>query len=123
MTDDPEAERYIDEFGRVIPRYYPTEPEKRHRYSTFASAATAAIAELTVVHDPFVESLTAQWAQLFPGLPAKPGRFENGRLYLYVRTAALNFAVRPKLAAIRRTIAALPGAPKKLDVRLEIHSS
>jgi hypothetical protein len=57
-----------------------------------------------------------------PGLPARPGRFEGGKIYLYVPTAPANFAVRAKLPAIRRRLAALPGAPAKLDVRLEIRA-
>ena len=123
MMEDAEAERYVDEFGRPIPRYSPVDPEKRHAYASFSAAAKAAIADLVTVHDPFVDSLVARWDSLFPGLPARPGRFDPPRLYLYVKSAALNFAVRPRLAAIRRAIAAVPGAPKRLEVRLEIHSS
>jgi hypothetical protein len=53
----------------------------------------------------------------------KPGRYEDGKIFLYVQNATASFALRPKLPAVRRALAELPGAPKKIDLRLEIHAS
>ena len=100
----------------------PLEPEKRGRHATFSSAVEAALRDLMVVHDPFFDSLVDRWPSLFPGLPVKPGRYEDGKVFLYVKNAPTNFAMRTKLPAIRERLLELPDAPKKLDLRLEIHS-
>ena len=115
-----EQERYRDEFGRPLPRYWPREPDKRGRHGSFASAVAAAFTDLTTVHEPFFDSLADRWKALFPDLPAKPGRYEDGKIFLYVPNAAVNFMVRPRLAAIKKLLAALPDAPKRIDLRLEI---
>ena len=117
-----EHERYRDEFGRPLPRYWPREPDKRGRHGSFASAVAAAFTDLTTVHEPFFDSLADRWPRLFPNLPARPGRYDDGKIFLYVKNAPTNFALRPKLPAIKRALAALPGAPKRLDLRLEIHA-
>jgi len=103
--------------------WQPLDPEKRGRHAKFASALDAAFKDLTVEHDPFFDSLADNWRALFPNLPVWPGRYEGGRIWLYVRSAPTLFAMRSKLPMIRRTLAALPGAPTKLDLRLEIHSA
>ena len=45
----------------------------------------------------------------------------DGRLFLYVRTSGQIFGMRPKLPKIKKTLAALPTAPKRFTVHLEIH--
>ena len=60
----------------------------------------------------FFDQLREQWAELFPGCPARPGRWQEGKLVLYVATAGQSFALRPKLPAMKRRILALDGAPK-----------
>ena len=69
----------------------------------------------------FYDSLVDNWKSLFPDLPARPGRYEGGRIYIYVRNAPTSYVVRPKLRAIAAKLASLPGAPRKIDLRLEIH--
>lgn len=117
-----ENNRYRDEFGAPLPRYWPKEPDRRGRHASFASAVTAAFADLTTVHEPFFDSLADRWPNLFPNLPARPGRYDDGKIFLYVANAPTLYLMRPKLAAVRRTLAALPDAPKKIDLRLEIRS-
>ena len=51
-----------------------------------------------------------------------PGRYDGGIIFLYVRSAPILFSLRPKLRAMARRLAALPCAPKRVDLRLEIHS-
>lgn len=98
----------------------PLAPAERGRHATFSSAVSAAFESLLVVHDEFFDSLADLWPRLFPNSPARPGRYENGRIFLYVRSAPALFAFRPKLPAVKRRLAELPGAPKRLDLALEI---
>ena len=101
----------------------PLDPDKRGRHKTAASAFDAAFKALSVERSDFYDSLVDNWKALFPGVPARPGRYENGRIYIYVKNAPTSYVVRPKLRAIAAKLAALPGAPKKVDLRLEIHVS
>lgn len=100
----------------------PLEPEKRGRHKSFNSAMEAALKDLLTEKNAFYDSLCDNWARLFPELPAKPGRYQDGTIYIYVRNAPTSFVVRPKLRAIKAKLAALPGAPKKFDLKLEIHA-
>jgi len=95
--------------------------DERGRFAAFGKALDAAYADLVRERNDFFDSLPDRWAELFPGLLAKPGRYEDGIIFLYVRSAPQLFAVRPKLASIRARLAALPGAPKKITLKLEIH--
>lgn len=103
-------------YGRAI------EPEKRGRHETFGAAVGAALVDLTTEKNPFFDSLVDNWGSLFPGSAAKPGRYEDGKIFLYVRSAPASFAVRPKLRAMAARLAKLPGAPAKINLRLEIHA-
>ena len=100
----------------------PIAPEKRGRHDVFSSALDAALKDLVTEKNKFFDSLADNWSRLFPGLAAKPGRYADGKIFLYVRTAPASFAIRPKLRAISARLATLPGAPKKIDLRLEIHA-
>ncbi len=102
--------------------WQPKAPNERGRHLTFNSAVEAAFKDLLTEHNPFYDSLVDNWQALFPDLPLRPGRFENGTIYLYVRTATLSFAMRPKLPKIKAKLLALPDAPAKLTLKLEIHS-
>lgn len=113
---------YCDEFGRPLPRYWPREPDKRGRHASFASAVSAAFKDLTTVHEPFFDSLADRWGRLFPNLPARPGRYDDGKIFLYVANAPTLFMMRPKLAAVKRTLLALPDAPRGIELRLEIRT-
>ena len=101
----------------------PISPELRGRHKTAASAFAAAFRALSTERNDFFDSLVDKWNALFPGLPARPGRAENGRIYIYVRNAPTSYVVRPRLREIAAKLAALPGAPEKVDLRLEIHVS
>ena len=104
-------------YGRAI------EPDKRGRHKTFSSAIGAAFSDLTVERNAFFDSLADNWRRLFPDQPARPGRYEDGKIFLYVKNAPTLFLMRPRLPMIRRKLATLPGAPKKIDLRLEAHAS
>ena len=99
----------------------PVDPDKRGRHKTIASAFDAAFKDLTVEKNAFFDSLVDNWRAIFPDLPARPGRYEDGKIFVYVKNAPTAFLVRPKLRAIAAKLATLPGAPKKIDLRLEQH--
>ena len=94
----------------------------RGRHRTSASAFDAALKDLLTEKNDFFDSLADRWKAIFPDLPARPGRYEDGKIFVYVKNAPTLFMMRPKLKAIAAKLAALPGAPKKVDLRLEIHS-
>ena len=94
---------------------------ERGRHKTIKSAFEAAFKDLTTEKNPFFDSLCDNWKSLFPTLPARPGRYEDGKIFIYVRNAPTSFVVRPKLRTIAAQLAQLPGAPKKINLRLEIH--
>jgi len=97
--------------------------DQRGRHKTTASALDAAFRDLTTQRNDFFDSLSDVWRELFPGLPARPGRYEDGKIFVYVKNAATSFLVRPKLRQIARRLSELPGAPARLDLRLEIHAT
>jgi hypothetical protein len=103
-------------------RWRPIDPDKRGRHRTMSSALDAALKDLLTERNDFFDSLADRWSALFPGLAARPGRYEDGKIFLYVASASANFAVRPRLKTIARRLAALPGAPARIDLRLEIRA-
>ena len=79
--------------------------------------------DLYKAENNFIDALREQWEGLFPGFPARPGRWANNRLVLYVKSAPQLFALRPKLPAVTRRLRALPNAPKtSFAVILQIHA-
>ena len=86
------------------------------------SVLDAIVDSLVAVREPFFDVVCENWTRLFPDVPARPGRMREGRLFLYVRTSGILFTLRPKLAAMKRKILALPGAPaaRRLSLHLEV---
>lgn len=85
------------------------------------------VADLTRDRSPFFDEVCARWRELFPELAAKPGKWVDGatpgaggKLFLHVRSAAGSFAMRPRLAGIKRKLAELATAPKRFSVHVEI---
>ena len=96
--------------------------DERGRHKTVSSAFDAAFKDLTTEKNAFFDSLCDNWKTIYPDLPAKPGRYEDGKIFIYVKNAPTSFLVRPRLGTITARLAQLPGAPKKINLRLEIHS-
>lgn len=76
---------------------------------------------LLAEQSPFFDQVCEQWTTLFPDCVAKPGRWQNGHLFLYVQTSGQLFGLRTKLPKIKKVLATLPTAPKRFSVNLEIH--
>jgi len=103
--------------------WQPKDPDKRGLHKTMSSAFDAAFKDLTTEKNVFFDSLVDNWKKIFPDLPARPGRYEDGKIFVYVRNAPTAFLLRPRLKAIAARLRTLPGAPEKIDLRLEQHAS
>jgi len=97
-------------------------PELRNRVARAGDALDALLDEMLVEKNPFFDALVDEWPTLAPDFPARPGRAEGDRIFLYVRTSGQLFALRGKLPALKRKLLARPGAPRKLSLHLEIHA-
>ena len=102
-------------------------PSLRTPSSRAGDMMDAIVADLVRDRSPFFDEVCAKWRELFPDLTAKPGKWVssdgpagNGKLFLHVKSAAGSFALRPKLPAIRRKLAALASAPRRFSVHVEI---
>ena len=115
-----DGECWRDEFGAPLPRWKPLEPEKRGRHKNFLSAMDAALGDLTTEHNAFFDSLFDVWRKLFPKMPARPGRYEDGHIFIYVPSAPALYSMRPRMKKIASVLAMLPNAPKKISLKLEI---
>lgn len=87
------------------------------------SVVDALVGELVSVKEPFFDTVCERWKDVCPDVPARPGRYRDGRLFLYVGTSGLLFSLRPRLAKIKKRLLALPGAPaaRRLSLHLEVH--
>ena len=79
------------------------------------------LASMLVEKSPFFDQVCEKWMELFPDCVAKPGRWQDGRLFLYVRTSGQLFGMRTKLPKMKKLLATLPTAPKRFSLNLEIH--
>ena len=91
----------------------------------FASVLEELNKEIFKTENDFFEEVVARWEELFPGCPARPGRWvPPNRLVLYVASAGQSFALRPRLPAMTRALKALPTAPKtRFSVIVQIHAA
>ena len=100
--------------------------ETRVPAPTVGTLMDGILGDLLAEKSVFFDSVCAQWDTLFPDITARPGRYQDGHLFLYVRTAGQLFALRPKLPKIKKALlplrAADPNAPKRFTLHLEIHS-
>lgn len=71
----------------------------------------------------FFDTVRESWPTMFPNLPMRPGRWQEGRIILYVANAGQSFAMRSRLPAIKKKLRELPNAPKKLTLIVEIHAA
>lgn len=69
----------------------------------------------------FFDTVREAWPKLFPNLPMRPGRWQEGRIVLYVANAGQAFAMRSRLPAVKKQLKTLPGAPGTFTLLVEIH--
>ena len=107
------------EFENVWGRAYGV--DKRGRHKSFASAVAASLKTLTTEYNPFFDTVCREWRRVCPTEPCRPGASRAGVIVLYVDKFTTLYLVRSRLNAIRKRLAALPGAPRRVELRVEIH--
>lgn len=83
--------------------------------------AGSALRDLLVEKSAFFDEVCRRWGELAPGAAARPGRFQDGKLFLYVESAGALFLLRGKVRGWQRLLSGLETAPKRFTVHLEIH--
>lgn len=96
--------------------------ETRVKVPRVGSLLDVLVSGLTEKKEPFFDTVLENWQKICPDFPGRPGRFQDNRLFLYVRTSGQVFSLRTKLPKIRKLVAGLPGAPKRFTVHLEVHA-
>ena len=125
-VDPKKLKRDVAARGRLAAHATPGLPidgdvvETRVPMPSMGTLMDGLLATLLVEKSPFFDQVCEQWPKLFPDSVAKPGRWQDGRLFLYVRTSGQLFGMRPKLTKIKKALATLPTAPKRFSVHLEI---
>jgi hypothetical protein len=102
-------------------------PSHRSPVSRAGDFMDSLVEDLVRDRSPFFDEVVQKWKDLFPDLPARPGKWVSGatkkspgKLFLEVRSAPALFSMRPKLPAVKRLLATLPAAPERFSVHLEI---
>lgn len=98
-------------------------PQTRVATPRLGGLLDALVEQLTERREPFFDTVLANWQTICPDFPGRPGRFQDNRLFLYVRTSGQVFSLRTRLPKIKKLVAALPGAPKRFTVHLEVHAA
>ena len=96
--------------------------ETRVKVPRVGSLLDTLVAGLTETKEPFFDTVLDNWPRICPDFPGRPDRFQDNRLFLYVRTSAQVFSLRARLPKVKKLVAALPGAPKRFTVHLEVHA-
>ena len=126
-VDPRKLKRDIAARGRLAAHATPGLPidgdvvETRVPMPSMGNLMDGILAKLLVEKSPFFDEVCEKWPALFPDCIAKPGRWQDGRLFLYVRTSGQLFGMRTKLPKMKKLIATLPTAPKRFSLNLEIH--
>ena len=97
-----------------------SEKEKRRKILAVGESLDAAIEELLRERSTFFDEVCARWDELFPGVTARPGEWRDGKVVLFVKSAGQLFALRPRVAEMKRRLAGVQGAPKRFSVILQI---
>ena len=101
-------------------------PETRHDAEPIAAAIDSALLRLNLRISPWLEELTAAWPRLVPpevAAVARPGKWEDGILYLYVSSSIALFELRRhRLARIETAVRAFAGDRRVRQVRLLLNA-
>lgn len=93
---------------------------ERGMFASFGGAVDSALTDMVREKNEFFDLVADRWEALFPGFPAKPDRYEDGKIVIRVRSAPMLYATRPKLRMVKAKLAEMPGAPRRIELRMEI---
>ncbi|MDD2455018.1 MAG: DUF721 domain-containing protein [Kiritimatiellae bacterium] len=101
-------------------------PETRQEPEPMAAAVEKILARLKINGNPWLSRLTAAWANLVPPEVAKvarPGKWENNTLYIYVDSSPHLFEIRrAHLKNIEKTVKGFDGGNRVRHVRLLVNA-
>ncbi len=101
-------------------------PETRQDPETMANAVEKILASLKIKETPWLNSLSKAWPDLVPPEVAKvarPGKWENNTLYVYVDSSPHLFEIRrAHLRNIEKTVKEFAGGERVRQVRLLVNS-
>ena len=123
---DIERNRRVDElFHRVVPGLPidPDLPELRQDPEPFSLLVERTLKHLKIDESPWLDDLNRAWPALVPpdvAQAARPGKFADGILYIYVTSSVKLFELRrTRLRDIERIVRAFPGGDRVRHVRLQ----
>ena len=126
---DIERNRRVGElFNRVIPGLPidPDLPELRQDPEPFAQLIERTLKHLNIDESPWLDDLNRAWPTLLPPevtQSARPGKFADGILYIYVTSSVKLFELRrTRLRDIERIVRAFPGGDRVRHVRLMVNA-
>ncbi len=126
---DKERNRRVGElFQRAIPGL-PIDadpPETRMEPAPFAAAIEQVLKRLKINETPWLDDLSRAWPTLVPpevARVARPGKWENGILFVYVTTSIKLFELRrTHLPQIEKAVKKFVGANRVRQVRLMVNA-
>ena len=102
-------------------------PSFRRPSSRAGDFMDSLVEDLSRDRSAFFDEVVQRWRELFPDINACPGKWvsgatpkNGGKLFLHVTSAPALFAMRPKLPAIKKRLAAFASAPVRFTLHLEI---
>lgn len=101
-------------------------PETRQSPEPIAAAVEKVLTRLKINESPWLNCLIAAWPDLVPPQVAKvarPGKWENNTLYIYVDSSPHLFEIRREhLKNIEKAVRDLPGGDRVRHVRLLVNA-
>ena len=101
-------------------------PETRRTAEPFSSIIEKTLKRLNIAASPWLDELTQAWPKLVPPEVAKvtrPGKWDNGILYVYVTTSPHLFEIRrTQLKRIEQAVRAFAGDDRVKQVRLMVNA-
>ncbi len=101
-------------------------PETRREAEPFSSIIEKTLKRLNIAASPWLDELTQAWPKLVPPDVAKvtrPGKWDNGILYVYVTTSPHLFEIRrTQLKRIEQAVRAFSGDDRVKQVRLMVNA-
>ena len=101
-------------------------PEMRREAEPFSAIIEKTLKRLNIAASPWLDELTQAWPNLVPPEVAKvarPGKWDNGILYVYVTSSPHLFEIRrTQLKRIEQAVRAFAGDDRVKQVRLMVNA-